>query len=113
MNAKDTETQPKRMKRTKKGPSSRRRASSTPAKGGNAQKASKAKKAPKSDSKTNQVLELLKRPNGATTEELLKVTGWQAHSLRGFLAGTIRKKMGLTLASAKGDDGLRRYTIQA
>jgi hypothetical protein len=62
-------------------------------------------------SKTVKVLDLLKRPGGVTTEELLSVTGWQPHSLRGFLSGTVRKKMGLALISAKGDDGNRTYSI--
>jgi hypothetical protein len=115
MNATETNPKPssKQAKATGKGRVTQRRADSAPAKGKGTKKASPVKKAPKSDSKTNQVLELLKRANGASTEELLSVTGWQAHSLRGFLAGTIRKKMGLALASAKGEDGVRRYTIES
>jgi hypothetical protein len=62
-------------------------------------------------SKTAKVLDLLKRPGGVTAEELLSTTGWQPHSLRGFLSGTVRKKMGLTLISTKGDDGNRTYFI--
>ena len=59
------------------------------------------------------VLDLLKRDGGATTKELLKVTGWQPHSLRGFLSGTVGKKMGLTVVSAKGEDGERSYSVKA
>lgn len=40
-----------------------------------------------------------------------KATGWQPHSVRGFLSGVIRKKMGLTVTSRKGDDGERRYSV--
>jgi hypothetical protein len=40
-----------------------------------------------------------------------KATGWQAHSVRGFLSGTIGKKMGLTVTSTKGEDGERRSSI--
>ena len=58
------------------------------------------------------ILDLLKR-GGATAKELMKVTGWQPHSVRGFLSGTIRKKMGLEVVSATGDDGERRYSIKA
>jgi hypothetical protein len=55
----------------------------------------------------------LKRPNGATLKELMKATGWQPHSLRGFLSGTIGKNMGLTLSSTKAEDGERTYSIKA
>jgi hypothetical protein len=59
------------------------------------------------------VLDLLKRPGGATLKELLKVTGWQKHSLRGFLSGTVGKKMGLAVSSTKGEDGERSYSVKA
>jgi hypothetical protein len=64
-------------------------------------------------SKTETILALLKRPGGATAKELIKATSWQPHSLRGFLSGTIRKKMGLTVTSAKSEDGQRSYSIKA
>jgi hypothetical protein len=41
----------------------------------------------------------------------MKATGWQTHSVRGFISGTLGKKMGLTVYSAKGEDGERRYTL--
>ncbi len=63
--------------------------------------------------KTQTCLDLLRRPNGATLEELQKATAWQAHSVRGFLAGTVKKKLGLKLASDKPEDGPRRYRILA
>jgi hypothetical protein len=63
-------------------------------------------------SKTEQVLELLKRPGGATLKAIMKATDWQAHSVRGFLSGTIRKKMGLEVTSTKGEDGERTYSIK-
>ena len=56
-------------------------------------------------SKAAKILDLLKRPNGATLKELMKATGWQAHSVRGFISGTLGKKMGLKVASAKDEDG--------
>jgi Protein of unknown function (DUF3489) len=73
----------------------------------------RAKKAPaaRAGSKTDRVLELLKQPNGVTAKELMKATGWQPHSVRGFLSGTIRKKMGLNVTSAKGEDGDRKYSV--
>jgi hypothetical protein len=62
-------------------------------------------------SKTATVLDLLKRPDGATLQGIMKATGWQAHSVRGFISGTLGKKMGLTVASVKEEDGERRYSI--
>jgi Protein of unknown function (DUF3489) len=50
--------------------------------------------------------------DGATLKELVKAIGWQPHSIRGFLSGTIRKKMGLAVTSAKGDGGERSYLIK-
>ena len=67
----------------------------------------------RTESKTSQIITLLKRTGGATTAELLKVTGWQAHSLRGFLSGTLRKKMELELTSTKAEDGERSYSLKA
>ncbi len=52
-------------------------------------------------SKTAKVLHLLQRSGGATLNDLMKVTHWQAHSVRGFLSGTLRKKMGLAVTSTK------------
>jgi hypothetical protein len=56
-------------------------------------------------------LDLLSRQEGATVEELQAATGWQQHSVRGFLAGAVKKKLGLTLLSEKPDEGPRRYRI--
>ena len=56
-------------------------------------------------------IDLLSRPDGASTEELQQATGWQAHSVRGFMAGTVKKKLGLTLVSDKAADGPRLYRI--
>jgi hypothetical protein len=64
-------------------------------------------------SKTAQVLNMLKRPSGATLKELKNATSWQAHSVRGFLSGTLGKKMKLTVTSVKGKDGERSYSIEA
>jgi hypothetical protein len=62
-------------------------------------------------SKTATVLELLKRKGGVTSKELIVATGWQAHSMRGFLSGTIGKKMGLTSARPKerAENALTRF----
>jgi hypothetical protein len=103
------------------------RANVAPAKTKSASKAIAAKKAPKrrtkpqeakpkaarDGSKTAQILDLLKRPGGATSKELMKATGWLPHSVRGFLSGTVGKKMGLTVISTKGQDGERTYSVDA
>jgi hypothetical protein len=62
--------------------------------------------------KTAKILDLLKRPGGATAKELVKTTGWQPHSVRGFLSGNVGKKMGLTVTSVRGEDGERRYSVE-
>ena len=59
------------------------------------------------------MLDLLQRPGGASMKELMKATGWQRHSVRGFLSGTVGKKMGLTVKSTKGEDGERTYSLKA
>jgi hypothetical protein len=62
-------------------------------------------------SKTAKILELLKRPGGATLNEIMKATAWQAHSVRGFLSGTLRKKLRLRVDSFKREDTERAYRI--
>jgi hypothetical protein len=62
-------------------------------------------------SKKAQVLALLKQPQGATLKEIAATTGWQAHSVRGFLSGSLGKKMGLKVTSFKRSDGERAYLM--
>jgi hypothetical protein len=62
------------------------------------------------NSKQDQVLGLLRAPSGVTIEKITQATGWQAHSVRGFFAGVVRKKLGLNLQSEK-TDGERVYRI--
>jgi hypothetical protein len=96
-----------------------------PTKAKSAKKASPAKKAhkgrttakvakpvPRAGSKTAKILDLLNRPGGATAKQLMKATGWRPHSVRGFLSGTVGKKMGLTVTSNKVEDRERKYSVK-
>jgi Protein of unknown function (DUF3489) len=62
-------------------------------------------------SKKAEVLGLLQRKGGATLAQIMKATGWQAHSVRGFISGALGKKMGLTVDSVRREDGERVYSI--
>lgn len=61
--------------------------------------------------KTEIVLNKLRSAKGASIPMLMEATAWQAHSVRGFLSATVKKKLGLRLVSEAGKDGLRRYRI--
>ena len=118
--ATDTTTaQPKASKKARVAP---RRAHVAPKKSKAGKKATPPKKAPKGHkkagaardgSKAAKILDLLRRADGGSLKELMKATGWQAHSVRGFLSGTIRKKLGLKVASTRTEDGERTYSIKA
>jgi hypothetical protein len=64
------------------------------------------------DTKTAQIIALLKRPIGASLKTLMKATGWQAHSVRGFISGQLGKKIGLRVRSLQRD-GERVYIIKS
>ena len=62
-------------------------------------------------SKKSQFVQLLQRSEGATMNDLMTFSGWQAHSVRGFLSGVLAKKMGMKITSEGRDDGQRVYRI--
>ena len=62
--------------------------------------------------KQERVLTLLSQPEGASIDEMMRATDWQQHSVRGFLAGTVKKKLGFPLTSLKPNGGVRRYRIE-
>ncbi len=57
------------------------------------------------------VLDMLKRPAGATLADIMSATGWQAHSVRGFISGSLSKKMGIKVESFKSESGDRAYRV--
>ena len=70
----------------------------------------KAPRATRADSKQARLVEMLKRKKGASIEEIVEAFGWQAHSVRGVIAGALKKKLGLKVESEKVD-GRRVYRI--
>ncbi|MER9408399.1 MULTISPECIES: DUF3489 domain-containing protein [unclassified Mesorhizobium] len=66
---------------------------------------------PAAPTKTDVVIKKLKSAKGVTIQAIVEATGWQAHSVRGFLSGTVKKKLGHEILSETGKDGQRRYRI--
>ena len=73
--------------------------------------ARKAVPATKTQTKQALVLGLLRRQNGASIAEIIEVTDWQPHSVRGFFAGALKKRLKIEVISDKGEDGIRRYYV--
>ena len=112
-----TTTAPKRANKAKAAPkqpkTAKKAAKAKPAKAakGKPAKAGSKPAAERDGSKKATVLGLLQRKGGATLAQIMKATGWQAHSVRGFISGALGKKMGLTVDSVRRDDGERVYSI--
>ncbi len=68
---------------------------------------------PRDGSKQAQVVALMKRPAGATLDEIMQATDWQRHTVRGFIAGAAKVKLGLHIESFKTDEGQRAYRVVA
>ena len=66
---------------------------------------------PRPESKQSQLIAMLKRPDGATIAEVVEALQWQPHTVRGSIAGALKKKLGLTIESEKTDDRGRVYRI--
>ena len=84
----------------------------TKANGGTPQKHRRHNDTKPTVTKSEKITALLRRAKGASIDELMNATGWQAHSVRGFLSGTLVKQKGLKLASEK-THGERRYRLIA
>ena len=72
---------------------------------------SKPKTRSQENSKQAQVIAMLKRPEGATIQQICQVTNWQSKTVRGALAGTFKKKLGFAITSEKPEGGERVYHI--
>jgi hypothetical protein len=119
------EAEPAKPKAGKKAKGDAQAAKGAPAKAKATKKTSPAKNAPKAKkaaktretgpregSKTAQVVAMLQRKNGATLAEIMDKMGWQKHTVRGFMAGTM-KKAGYTVESFKPEGGERTYRINS
>jgi Protein of unknown function (DUF3489) len=78
-----------------------------------ARKGSRGEASRRDGSKQSRVIEMLRRKQGSTIPAIIKATGWQPHSVRGFFAGVVRKKLGLTLVSEKtGSERVYRIELK-
>ena len=82
-----------------------------PATGTKTRKQAASKSKPKT--KLAQLEALLRRPDGATIEQISKSLDWQTHSVRGAMSGALKKKQSLAITSEKTDNGRRVYRIAA
>ena len=73
--------------------------------------AAKTASTPRAESKQSQLITMLKQPDGATIAEIAKALEWQPHTVRGAIAGALKKKLGLKVESEKIDDRGRVYRI--
>jgi hypothetical protein len=93
------------MAKTSKKPARKARKSATGGK-------TRATGAAREGTKQAKVLELLRRPEGATIAQLVKATGWQPHTVRGAMAGALKKRLGIEIKSEKPEDSERVYRVE-
>ena len=74
--------------------------------------AAKNAKVAREGSKKSEVIDLMRRANGATLAEIMELTGWQAHTVRGFVSGTLIKKLSLKVESFRSDEKGRTYRVK-
>ncbi len=103
----------KQSSSTKAQPSQRSRHATRKSAAAATPKNKKSQTAVRQGTKQALLIDLLKRKKGATIEESVEATGWQPHSVRGAISGTLKKKLGRAVTSEKPDDGPRRYRIAA
>jgi predicted ArsR family transcriptional regulator len=77
----------------------------------NAKGAAKTASTPRAESKQSQLIAMLKQPDGATIVEIAKALGWLPHTVRGAIAGALKKRLGLKVESEKADDRGRVYRL--
>ena len=112
-------TAPKRANKAKagakKGKKAKTAAKAKPAKAAKGKRAKAGNKpaSARDGSKKATVLGLLQRKGGATLTQIMKATGWQAHTVRGFVSGTLIKKQGLKVESFRSDEKERTYRVPA
>jgi hypothetical protein len=75
-------------------------------------KISDVKEKRRGESKQSMLIKLLERPEGAAIDEMVKATGWQRHSIRGLISGVLKKRLGRSITSEKGEHG-RVYRMAA
>jgi len=96
---------PKRPKATKSPTKAKRRATARPG-------AKSASNVDREGSKKAEVLDLMRRKQGATLAEIMEITGWQAHTVRGFVSGTLVTKLGLKVESFRSEEKERTYRVK-